>query len=107
MSITADLRARRSELVAELARLTEPPPPGSTVAFGKRIGEGTAEAVERLSTTAAARSIAGSIADIDRALEKISDDSYGICDDCKRDIGGARMEALPATSRCVSCSSRA
>ena len=104
MSVAEDLRVRRTELAAELERLTAPPPPGSTVAFGKRIGDGTTEAVERLSTTAAARSIAGSIAAIDRAIEKLADGSYGTCDHCGRSIGEARMEALPATSRCVDCS---
>ena len=104
MSVAEDLRVRRTELAAELERLTAPPPPGSTVAFGKRIGDGTTEAVERLSTTAAARSIAGSIAAIDRAIEKLADGSYGTCDHCGRPIGEARMEALPATSRCVDCS---
>lgn len=106
MSIAERLQVRRAELAAELERLTEPPPPGSTVAFGKRIGDGTSEAVERLSTTATARSIAGSIADIDRALDKLADGSYGTCDDCGERIGEPRQEALPATSRCVTCSSR-
>lgn len=104
MSVAKDLRVRRAELAAELERLTTPPPPGSSIAFGKRIGEGTAEAVERLSTTAAARSIAGSISDIDRALEKLVDGSYGACDDCNQPIGEARQKALPATARCIDCS---
>lgn len=104
MSVAEDLRVRRTELAAELERLTAPPPPGSSVAFGKRIGDGTSEAVERLSTTAAARSIAGSIAAIDRAIEKLEDGSYGTCDHCGRPIGEVRMEALPATARCVDCS---
>jgi len=99
-----DLRVRRAELAADLQRLTRPPSPGSNISFGKRIGDGTAEAVERLSTTAAARSIAGSIADIDRAIEKLEDGSYGTCDGCEQPIGEARMEALPASSRCVDCS---
>jgi DnaK suppressor protein len=97
---------RRAELESELSRLVEPPTEGAAVSFGKRIGEGTTEAVERLNTTAAARSIADSIADIDRAVAKIDDGSYGICDVCGRDIGAARLEALPAASRCVDCARR-
>src|SRR2546428_154779 len=52
------LEDRRQELTDELARLTAPPEAGSNLSFGKRIGEGTTEAVERISTTATARSIA-------------------------------------------------
>lgn len=83
--------------------MTEPPAEGAAVSFGKRIGDGTTEAVERLSTTAAARSIADSIADVDRALAKIDEESYGICDECGAQIGSDRLEALPAASRCVDC----
>jgi DnaK suppressor protein len=89
-----------------LERLTEPPVEGAAVSFGKRVGDGTAEAVERLSTTAAARSISSSIADIDRAMEKLADGSYGTCDGCGREIPEARLEALPAASHCIDCATR-
>jgi DnaK suppressor protein len=97
------LLGRRAELEGELARLTQPPSEGASVSFGKRIGDGTTEAVERLSTTAAARSISDSIAGIDHALAKLEDGTYGICDRCGRSIGPDRLEALPAASRCVDC----
>lgn len=97
---------RRQELEGELARLIEPPTEGATVSFGKRVGDGTAEAVERLSTTATARSISASISDIDRALEKIEAGTYGICDACGHKIGDARLQALPAASLCVDCARR-
>ncbi len=104
-SSTAErLRLRRSELAGELAALTAPPEAGTNVSFGKRVGDGTAEAVERISTTATARSIARSIADIDRALEKLAEGTYGECDGCGRAIPVERLEAIPATSVCVHCS---
>ena len=101
--ITLLLRRRRGELAADLERLTAPPPPGSTVAFGKRVGDGTSEAVERMSTTAAARSIARSLADVDRALVKIETGTYGLCDQCGATIPFPRLTALPATAHCVDC----
>jgi len=104
MSIAENLNARRADLAIELERLTRKPETGAAVAYGKRIGDGTAEAVERLSTTAAARSIFASITSIDRALEKVAEGNYGICDGCGTQIGVARLEALPATARCFECS---
>ena len=101
--IAESLRIRRADLAADLDRLTAPPEAGATVGFGKRIGEGTAEAVERLSTTATARSIAQSLADVDRALAKIADGTYGVCDTCGEAIPEARLAALPATAHCVRC----
>ena len=98
---------RKTELEVELGRLTAPPTTTASVSFGKRVGDGTAEAVERLSTTATARSITHTIEDIDRALAKIDDGTYGMCDVCGQEIGAARLEALPAASRCVECAGRA
>ena len=104
--VRINLIARRAELESELSRLIEPPAEGTAVSFGKRIGDGTTEAVERLNTTAAARSLADSITDIEKALAKIDDGSYGICDGCGGGIGRDRLEALPAATRCVDCARR-
>ncbi len=101
--IAAGLRAHRARLVADIARLTAPPAAGATVAFGKRVGDGTTEAVERISTTATARSLAASLAEVDRALAKLEEGSYGTCDGCGEAIPPARLEARPATARCVAC----
>ncbi|HEX6207293.1 MAG TPA: TraR/DksA C4-type zinc finger protein [Actinomycetota bacterium] len=98
------LRVRRAELEAELARLTEPPEAGSAVSFGKRIGDGTTEAVERIATTAQARSFSASMAEIDRALEKLSEGTYGRCDRCGEPIPKERLEVKPAATLCVRCS---
>lgn len=101
--IAESLRIRRADLAADLDRLTAPPEAGATVGFGKRIGDGTTEAVERLSTTATARSITRSLADVERALAKIAEGTYGVCDSCGDAIPEARLIALPATAHCVQC----
>ena len=99
------LHERRRTLTAELETLTKPPEAGTNLSFGKRVGDGTTEAVERIATTATARSIAAGIADIDRALEKLREGTYGFCDRCGDAIPPQRLEALPAAALCVSCSS--
>ena len=104
-TIARSLTARRAHLQADLDRLTQPPEQGTSVGFGKRIGDGTTEAVERLATTATARSIAGSIKDIDKALGKLEEGTYGTCDSCGGAIGDERLKALPASALCVSCAS--
>ena len=105
--IAALLEARRAALSAELERLTEVPrDPMTAVSFGKRIGDGTTEAVERINTTAAARSIAASAVEVDRALEKLEEGTYGICDGCGGTISAERLEAIPWTAHCVKCAGR-
>jgi len=99
------LEARRSELAKELDRLTAiPRDPMASVSFGKRIGDGTAEAVERISTTAVARRLSATATEVDRALERLSTGTYGTCETCGDPIPAERLEAIPWASTCVSCS---
>jgi len=41
--------------------------------------------------------------EIEAALARISDGSYGSCSDCGDEIGGARLKAYPAVKRCLRC----
>ena len=41
--------------------------------------------------------------EIDRALDKIEDGSYGLCDECTSEINIERLEAIPNASLCISC----
>jgi DnaK suppressor protein len=43
------------------------------------------------------------VRDIDRALTKIDDGTYGKCERCAQDIPEARLEAVPYATLCVSC----
>jgi DnaK suppressor protein len=40
---------------------------------------------------------------IERALYKIDEGSYGICDDCSKVIDPARIEILPYANLCIDC----
>jgi DnaK suppressor protein len=103
--IAAVLHRRVRELETELAALTErPTDPVGNLSFGKRIGDGTTEAVERINTTAAARSVAASLADTERALAKLDEGTYGTCDRCGDPIPQERLDARPWTATCVRCS---
>ena len=98
------LHERRRELQDELASLTAVPrDPMAAVSFGKRIGDGTTEAVERLNKVGTANSIAVTLADVERALVKLGDETYGVCDRCGGPISDERLEAIPWAAHCISC----
>lgn len=40
---------------------------------------------------------------IKEALERIDDDTYGICEACGDDISLKRLEARPVTTLCIAC----
>jgi len=37
------------------------------------------------------------------ALQRMEEGKYGICEDCGREIGWERLEAMPYTSLCIDC----
>jgi DnaK suppressor protein len=102
--IAEELRARRDELVSELSEVTTVErDPHASVSFGKRVGDGTTEAVDRLNRVGAARELEAMLQDVDRALVKIEEGTYGICDRCGRLIPEERIEARPWSVLCVDC----
>jgi DnaK suppressor protein len=90
----------------DLAALTAVPrDPAAAVSFGKRIGDGTTEAIDRMTKVGTAEQLAVMRADVVRALEKIDEGTYGLCDRCDASIPEERLEARPWSTLCVSCAS--
>ena len=95
-----ELRDRTRERLAVLARRPEL---GTAQGFGKRIGDGTTEAVGRLTDIGVGESLERVLARTERAVAKLDDGSYGICDACGEPISPGRMRALPDGVLCVRC----
>jgi DnaK suppressor protein len=106
-AVERDLRARHDELRERLAVLARPPERGSLVGFGKRIGDGTTEAVSRLTDVGAGRSLEVTEARVARALAKLAEGSYGVCDGCGEAIAPGRLAAAPESVLCIECARRA
>jgi DnaK suppressor protein len=105
-AIRRSLQERLGSLDAELGELTAVPrDPAAAVSFGKRIGEGTTEAVDRLTKAGAAEQLAAMRGDVVRALGKLDDGTYGLCDRCGALIAEERLEARPWSVLCVRCAS--
>ena len=101
------LRVERSSLEEELAALTAVTrDPSATIGFGKRVGEGTSEAIGRIERVGQADALAAKLADVARALAKLDEGTYGVCDGCGAAIAGERLDAIPWTSLCVRCASQ-
>lgn len=45
--------------------------------------------------------VEGELHDIDRALQRLDDGTYGQCEFCSKPIGAERLEAMPAARFCV------
>ena len=102
-AVERELRARDAALRERLAALARPPERGAELGFGKRIGDGTTEAVSRLNDVAVGSSLEASEARITRALAKLAEGSYGLCDGCGHAIAAARLRAAPESVLCIEC----
>lgn len=45
----------------------------------------------------------GELAEVDGALVRIAEGSYGTCSDCSEPIGWPRLNAQPTAERCIAC----
>ena len=109
----AELKARLKEehqnLTAELEQLqasgrpTEERREGSP--FGKR-EEAATEAYDLEKRLALEKHVSEQLVEVEHALKKFEDGTYGSCDMCGQSIDPARLEALPLAHLCMSCKAK-
>lgn len=68
--------------------------------------EGHTIAYERSQTGALIRQAERHLVEIDAALERVRDGTYGVCEACGRPVAPARLEARPTARTCVGCAAR-
>lgn len=91
----------RTGLEDDLHAIVGSSPSMDGIGFGKRVGDGTAIAVERLAAVGAHDSVRAKLEEVQRAQSKLDDGTYGLCDVCGSPIPQARMEARPSATRCM------
>lgn len=101
--VRAALLDKRADLVARMAGISAAPSDSGGISFGKRVGDGTSIAVERLTQVAAHDQMQSQLAEVERALAKLDEGSYGTCDVCGGEIPTGRLEVHPWAVRCVAC----
>ena len=97
------LRGRLDEVEGRIAELAKAPEPGSGIGFGKRIGDGTNEAISRRNDIGVGNSLLVTEEKLRRALAKLEEGSYGRCDRCGGAIAPGRLEAAPESALCIDC----
>lgn len=100
------LRERAAALDVRLTGMAAPPERGSGISFGKRVGDGTTEAVRRLTEVGVGSALETKQHRVVRALEKLDEGTYGTCDACGRPIAPARLRFAPESVLCIDCARR-
>jgi RNA polymerase-binding transcription factor DksA len=91
-------------LRAEADQLALDRDPGD-VQFDEESGQGDSMNVERERDLALSAQALAAVDEIDRALEKITVGTYGVCEKCNENIPKERLKALPYAALCVKCKS--
>jgi DnaK suppressor protein len=58
---------------------------------------------ERGEAEALAGELNEALAEVEAALRRLADGTYGLCERCGQPISPARLEAMPAARLCISC----
>jgi DnaK suppressor protein len=111
----AQLTEEREHLLAQLGHMgraprTEGPggeePANDELAFDEGFADSGQVTAERGEVDALATSLLEGLREVDDALAKFEDGTYGKCESCGEQISEARLEAMPSARLCIACASQ-
>jgi DnaK suppressor protein len=91
----------RGQLEEEQARLRAQIEAAGGVAYDENFADSGQVAAERGESMSLTGQLTEQLREVDRALAKLDDGTYGQCEACGSQIGEARLEAMPATRFCI------
>lgn len=102
------LREQRANLVHQLGELgaDEDGDLRDDVEFGDGFADAAASTAERTEVIGLVESLKGNLDQIDAALARIAEGSYGTCASCGKAIGAERLEFRPESILCVECKAK-
>ena len=115
MSTTFDAQAARNALEEERSKLihqlhelgaNEKGELRSDVDFGEGFADAASITSERTERLGIADSLRKMLEAVENALAHVDAGTYGVCEECGKPIGEARLEARPFSLLCVDCKSK-
>ena len=102
------LHGERRRLVHQLAELgaDETGELTGAVEFGDGFADAAATTAERTEILGIADNAKVMLDDVDAALARVENGTYGTCEECGKEIGAARMEFRPTSKFCFDCKSK-
>jgi DnaK suppressor protein len=100
------LRARAAQLRGEIQRTLDRSTDETHVRIAEQVRDTEDDSFSNLIVDLNLAEIdrdADELRRIDTALARLSDGSYGLCEDCGQRIPQARLEAEPTALRCITC----
>jgi RNA polymerase-binding protein DksA len=104
----SNLNEERAKLLHQLEELGATPNGELTgdVDYGDGFADAAAATAERSEVLGIVENVVAMLSDVDAALAKVEEGTYGVCETCGKTIGAARMEYRPTSRRCIDCKSK-
>jgi RNA polymerase-binding transcription factor DksA len=100
-ALLVDERQRLIERLTDLGLVQDQRPSSSAVLDSSQVsawrGEGRSTGVQ----------LQDALEEVDQAIARLDDGTFGTCQSCGRGIAPERLEAMPASRACITCASRA
>ncbi len=98
-TVRAELATERDDLARRLAELTAD---GSAAPdFDENFADSAQVTAEQVENATLAATLRDQLGDVEVAIGRIDDGTYGRCEVCGAEIAPARLEAMPATRFCI------
>lgn len=94
------LRNERSHLQAQLTELGFADQ-GSGLNYDSNFADSSQVTAERGEAERLATELRESLDEVEAALQRLAEGTYGLCEVCAKPIGSARLEAMPAARLCI------
>jgi RNA polymerase-binding transcription factor len=98
-TLRGELESERARLRAQISALEVGHE--QSLAYDENFADSGQVAAEQGENKALLNQLNDQLAEIEHALAKVEDGTYGRCERCGEPIGEARLEAMPATRFCI------
>ena len=99
------LERERAELRAQLAELGFLDG-GAGLEYDPNFADSSQVTAERGEAEALANKLKTTLEDVEHALAKWDEGTYGVCESCGQPIASGRLEAMPTARLCIDCASK-
>jgi len=95
------LEEERSHLAHQLSELGFGEEGETGLSYDSNFADSSQVTAERGETEALVNELRSTLGEVERALQRIEEGSYGFCERCGKPIAPARLEAMPAVTTCI------
>ncbi len=110
--VVRDPEVLRSYLEGERVRLqaviaqAEADGGGENLGYGNHMADDASEAFEQAKELALQENARRLLEQVEAALQRFDQGTYGVCENCGQEIDPARLQALPYATLCIRCQQR-